>query len=209
MPLAPPGSKVLVTGASGYIAVHVVHQALKAGFHVVGTVRSDGKGQYLEQLFAKQYPGKFSYSIVEDIEHPGGFDEAVKGVQAVLHTASPFHFNSEGKALDALVNPAVNGTRSILKSIKDHGDQVSRVVITSSFAAILDPANKTPKLYDEKDWNESSPANSAKDGNNQVPMDAYRASKTLAERAAWDFVAQVRRIRGVADHDVAGRRADW
>lgn len=191
MPVAPSASTVLVTGASGYIAVHVVHQALKAGFNVVGTVRSEEKGRYLEQLFAKQYPGKFRHAIVADIEQPGGFDEAVKGVQAVLHTASPFHFNSEGKALDALVNPAVNGTKSVLKSIKDHGTEVKRVVLTSSFAAILDPSNKTPKEYTEKDWNESSPANSAKEGNSQNPMDAYRASKSMAERAAWDFVEQV------------------
>lgn len=182
-------SKVLVTGASGYIAVHVVHQALQAGFKVVGTVRSDKKGQYLKDLFAKQHPGKFEYTIVEDLEKEGGFDQAVQGVEAVLHTASPFHFNAEGKALDALVNPAVKGTNSVLRSIKDHGKDVKRVVITSSFAAILDSTNKSPQMYTEADWNKSSPANSAKEGNNQAPMDAYRASKTLAEKAAWDFVA--------------------
>lgn len=190
MPVAPAGSKVLVTGASGFLAVHVVHEALKAGFQVVGTVRSNDKGDYLKELFEKQYPGKFSYTIAEDLEAPGAFDEAVKGVKAVLHTASPFHFAAEGKALDALVNPAVNGTLSVLNSIKKNGTEVQRVVITSSFAAIIDSTRTPPVDYTEKDWNESSPANSKRDGNNQDPFDAYRASKTLAERAAWDFVAK-------------------
>lgn len=188
MPVVPQGSKILVTGASGFIAVHVVHEALKAGFEVVGTVRSDDKGDYLTELFSKQYPGKFSYKIAEDLEAPGAFDDAVKGVQGVLHTASPFHFNAEGKALQALVNPAVNGTKSVLKSIKDHGTEVKRVVITSSFAAILDPARTPPVNYTEADWNESSPAESSKLGDKQASQPAYRASKTLAERAAWDFV---------------------
>lgn len=190
MPVPPAGSKVLVTGASGFLAVHVVHEALKAGFQVVGTVRSNGKGDYLKELFEKHYPGKFSYTIAEDLEAPGAFDEAVKGVQAVLHTASPFHFSAEGKALDALVNPAVNGTLSVLNSIKKNGTEVQRVVITSSYAAILDSTRTPPVQYTEKDWNESSPANSKRDGNNQDSFDAYRASKTLAERAAWDFVAK-------------------
>ena len=182
MPVAPAGSKVLVTGASGFIAVHVVHEALKAGYQVVGTVRSSEKGEYLKQLFQKQYPGKFSYTIAEDLEAPGAFDESVKGVQAVLHTASPFHFAAEGKALDALVNPAVNGTLSVLGSIKKHGHEVQRVVITSSYAAILDSSRPAPVEYTEKDWNESSAVNSKRDGNKQDSVDAYRASKTLAEQ---------------------------
>lgn len=190
MPAVPAGSKVLVTGASGFIAVHVVHQALKAGFHVVGTVRSNEKGDYLVSLFQKAFPNKFSYKIAQDLEAPGAFDEAVKDVTAVLHTASPFHMNAEGKALEALVHPALNGTKSVLNSIKQHGSQVKRVVITSSFAAILDPSKKPPNSYTEEDWNESSPRNSKEQGNDQASLDAYRASKTLAERAAWDFVAQ-------------------
>lgn len=190
MPAVPAGSKVLVTGASGYIAVHVVHQALKDGYHVVGTVRSSDKGEYLTQLFQKQFPNKFTYTIAADLEAPGAFDDAVKDVDAVLHTASPFHFNAEGKALDALINPAVNGTKSVLSSIKSHGTKVKRVVVTSSYAAILESTRKPPVVFTEADWNESSVANSKRDGNNQASLDAYRASKTLAERSAWDFVAQ-------------------
>ena len=106
----------------------------------------------------------------------------------MLHTASPFHFNVENEPLRTLINPAVNGTQNVLKSIHEHGSNVKRVVVTSSFAAVLDSTIKPPYTYTEADWNESSPANTNKLGNKQPGMDAYRASKTLAERSAWEFV---------------------
>ncbi|EPQ27590.1 uncharacterized protein PFL1_04728 [Pseudozyma flocculosa PF-1] len=187
MPAIGPDSHVLVTGASGFIAVWCCHQLLERGHRVRGTVRSQEKGEYLAALF-QRFGDKFSFVIAEDLEKPGVFDEAVKGVDGVLHTASPFHFNIDGDPLGKLIQPAVNGTRSVLRSIKDHGTDVKRVVVTSSFAAILDSTRPVPTAFDEKDWNESSPANVDKLGNKQDGTDAYRASKTLAERAAWDFV---------------------
>ncbi|KAN0064118.1 hypothetical protein ACQY0O_003285 [Thecaphora frezii] len=187
MPAIAAGSHVLVTGASGFIAVWCVHQLLERGHRVRGTVRSQVKGEYLRTLF-KRHGDRFSFVIAEDLEKPRVFDEAVKGVDGVLHTASPFHFNTEGDPQGKLIQPAVNGTRSVLQSIYDHGKQVKRVVVTSSFAAILDSAKPVPYAFDEKDWNESSPANAEKLGNQQEATDAYRASKTLAERVAWEFV---------------------
>lgn len=68
MPAITPPSTVLVTGASGFIAVHTIQSILDKGFHVVGTVRSASKGHYLEKLFGDKYPGKFSFAIVEDIQ---------------------------------------------------------------------------------------------------------------------------------------------
>lgn len=178
-------------------------QLLERGHRVRGTVRSEEKGEYLRKLFSR-HSDKFTYVIADDLESPGAFDEAAKGVDGVLHTASPFHLNAEGKALTALVNPAVNGTKNVLSSIHKAGG-VKRVVITSSFASIskcgerlfnghailTEPVEKNQKLpytFTEKDWNESDPVESEKEGNKQVPIGAYRASKTLAERAAWEFV---------------------
>ncbi|PWN34163.1 NAD(P)-binding protein [Meira miltonrushii] len=188
MPAIGPGSLVLVTGASGFLAAHCVHQLLERGHSVRGTVRSNEKGEYLKKLF-KRHGDKFQYVIAEDLEKPNVFDEAVKGVDGVLHTASPFHMNAEGRALDALVNPAVNGTKSVLASIAKE-NKVKRVVVTSSFAAIIDSKKvKPPHTFTEADWNESDPIQSEQEGNAQSPaINAYRASKTLAERAAWDFV---------------------
>ncbi|PWN50492.1 NAD(P)-binding protein [Violaceomyces palustris] len=189
MPAISTSSKVLVTGASGYIAVWVVLQLLERGYKVRGTVRSEDKGEYLKELF-KEYGDGFEFVIAEDLEKEGAFDEAVKGVDAVLHTASPFHFNVEGDPLGKLINPAVNGTNNVLNSIHKHGDKVQRVVVTSSYAAILDSTKPVPQTFTEEDWNESSPANVEKLGNRQEGSDAYRASKTLAERAAWRFVKE-------------------
>ena len=153
-------------------------------------MRSSDKGDYLKKVFAR-HADKLEYVIAEDLEQAGVFDNAVKGVDGVLHTASPFHFNAENAALDKLVNPAVRGTKNVLSSIAKE-PSIKRVVITSSFAAILDRNSKGHaegvKVYTEADWNESDPRQSGEDGNAQTPMNTYRASKSLAEKAAWEFV---------------------
>ncbi|KAL3247155.1 hypothetical protein ABHI18_012511, partial [Aspergillus niger] len=98
----------------------------------------------------------------------------------VLHTASPFHHNVQDPVKDFL-DPAIKGTTGILKAIKAYAPTVKRVVITSSFAAIVN-AKKHPESYSEKNWNPVT-WEEALDASN-----TYRASKTFAEKAAWDFV---------------------
>jgi len=182
MPAVPTGSTVLVTGASGFIAVHVVQQLLDRGYKVLGTVRSKEKGEWIKNKFPA-----FEYVIVEDLEKEGGFDEAVKDVDAIEHTASPFHFNVTDPYKD-LVDPAVNGTLSVLKSAHKNGNKVKRIVITSSYASVVDTSVKPVHTFTEKDWNTFSPKELEKKGKDCDAMNSYRASKTLAERAAWDFV---------------------
>ncbi|KAJ4516479.1 methylglyoxal reductase (NADPH-dependent) gre2 [Exophiala dermatitidis] len=176
--------RVLVTGGSGFIAAHIVDELVKRGHSVVFTVRSDEKGQKILQNHSGTPSSQLSYVIVKDISEEGAFDEAVKSdppFEAVLHTASPFHYNVTDPKKD-LIDPAVNGTTSILKAVKKFAPTVKRIVITSSFAAILN-LNKHEKVYSEASWNpitEEEAVNS--------PTDAYRASKTFAEKAAWEFV---------------------
>ena len=86
-------AKVLVTGANGYLAVWVVKNYLEAGYSVRGTVRSLSKSAFLTDIFSK-YGDRFELVVVEDITKDGAFDEAVKGVDAIAHTASPFHFKA-------------------------------------------------------------------------------------------------------------------
>ncbi|OSD07837.1 NAD-P-binding protein [Trametes coccinea BRFM310] len=182
MPALTSG-KVLVTGANGYIAVWVVKTLLEHGFSVRGTVRSESKAAHLRKLF-NSYGDKFEVVIVEDITKDGAFDEAVKGVDAIEHTASPFHF----KAIepDELIVPAVHGTTSVLKSAQKYGTSVKRVVITSSTAAVILPVTE-PRVLTEADWNEASIQEVKEKGRDASAPAKYRASKTLAERAAWEF----------------------
>lgn len=190
MTAVQPPAKVLVSGATGYIAAWVVQSLLERGYAVRGTARSVVKGDYLKQKFAS-YGDRFEVVIVEDIARDGAFDEAVKGVDAVEHTASPFHLQANDP--DELIKPAVNGTVGMLKSIlKDESTKIKRVVITSSGAAVLhdDP---NPTTFTEADWNDQCLEILKKyedEGRkNEAPNIAkYRASKTLAERSAWEFV---------------------
>jgi len=129
--------RVLLTGGSGFIAAHCIDILLQHGHSVVTTVRSQEKANKIKEAHSDVGKDKLDFAIVEDIAQPNAFDEAVKSdppFEAVLHTASPFHF----KATDIqkeLIDPAVIGTTGILKSIKKSAPTVKRVVITSSFAA--------------------------------------------------------------------------
>ncbi|KAG0147581.1 hypothetical protein CROQUDRAFT_655967 [Cronartium quercuum f. sp. fusiforme G11] len=187
MPAITPSSHVLVTGASGYIAAWTCQVLLERDFKVRGTVRSKEKGDYLSDLF-KKFGDKWSYVIVKDVEDPNGFDDAVKGVDGVAHICSPFHMNMTDPYKD-LINPAVNGTESILKSANGpNGKSVKRIVITSSFASVVNPTDDLSHVFTEKDWNEHSPKVVNEKGKDAPPHEAYRASKVLAEKAAWSFM---------------------
>ena len=86
-------AKVLITGANGYLGVWVVKKYLEAGYSVRGTVRSLSKSEFLRDRFS-DYGDRFELAVVEDITKDGAFDEAVRGVDAIAHTASPFHYKS-------------------------------------------------------------------------------------------------------------------
>lgn len=176
--------KVLLTGGSGFIAAHAVDILLQRNHDVVFTVRSDEKGQKILSNHPGTPSSKLSYVIVKDIAQEGAFDEAVKSdppFEAVLHTASPFHFNVTDVKKD-LLDPAIIGTTTLLKAVKRNAPSVKRVAITSSFAAIINPAGH-PKVYSESVWNPITPEEAV-----ASPQNGYRASKTFAEKAAWDFV---------------------
>ncbi|TFK38822.1 D-lactaldehyde dehydrogenase [Crucibulum laeve] len=185
MPVILPSteSKVLVTGANGYIAAWVVQGLLQQGYSVRGTVRNEEKGKHLREL-CKSFGERFEIVTVEDITKEGAFDDAVKGVDAVEHMASPI---TEIEDPEEYIKPAVNGTLSILTSILKHGSKIKRVVYTSSCGAITSPNPPEPATYSEKDWNTTSIKVVEEQGRQATPHHKYRASKTLAERAAWEF----------------------
>lgn len=175
---------VFVSGASGFIALHTVKVLIEGGYKVVGSVRSTEKGENIKKLLKSD---NFSYEIVPDIGQPGAFDEALQKhpeVSVFLHTASPFHFKVTDPLKD-LVEPAVEGTKNALKAINKYGTNVKRVVITSSYAAIMDlEKTDNPEVVStEETWNPITFEEAVKD-----PLRGYVASKTYAEKAAWEFV---------------------
>ncbi|GJJ10901.1 hypothetical protein Clacol_005129 [Clathrus columnatus] len=203
MPSVPPGSKVLVTGASGFIAIWIVKYLLQNGFSVRGTVRSIEKGKHLQELF-KEYRSQFEYIVVGDMAVDGAFDEAVKGVDVIEHTASPFHFHAEDP--DDIIKPAIQGTTNILESALNYGlvhnvlkrsfktnihkksTSLKRVVVLASTACIIEPILEGQKVFSEKDWNRFSLKEIEEKGRGATAAHKYRASKTLAEKAAWNFM---------------------
>ncbi|KAF8342424.1 D-lactaldehyde dehydrogenase [Amanita rubescens] len=183
MPVVAPGSKILVSGANGFIAVWLVRNLLEQGYSVRGTVRSKEKSAFLVDMF-KSYGDKFELVVVEDITKEGAFDEAVKGVDAIQHTASPFHFNVDDPK--ELIEPAVNGTVGILKSaMKNAYDSVKRITVLSSCVAVMRDSVTDPLVLNENDWNDPSIEACERLGRNAPPPKKYQASKTLAEKAAW------------------------
>ncbi|KAF8178849.1 NAD(P)-binding protein [Mycena galopus ATCC 62051] len=196
MPAITAG-KVLVSGANGFIAAWVVRTLLEEGLAVRGTVRSAEKCAHLRETFAS-YGDKFELVVYATLQE-GAFDEAVEGVDAIEHTASPFHFQADDP--DEIIRPAMEGTLSILQSALKHGTSVKRVVVTSSCAAVVD-IEPEPKTFTELDWCQQAPKEIAEKGRAASPISKYRASKTLAERGwflaqpAWDFVEKHRTVIG-------------
>lgn len=175
--------KVLVTGASGFLATYIIKQLVEQGYSVVGTVRSPEKGDF----YVKQYPS-FQYEIVKDISNMDAFDHVYKAhpdIKYVQHIASPFTFGGTDPEKDLIV-PAINGTLSALTGAKKYGSNVQKVVITSSFASILDyPSDiSDPNItISEKVWSPITLKEGKLDN-----VRGYYASKTFAEKAAWEFV---------------------
>ncbi|KAH6912975.1 D-lactaldehyde dehydrogenase [Coprinopsis sp. MPI-PUGE-AT-0042] len=184
MPIIDSGAKVLVTGANGFIAMWVVRKLLEKGYSVRATVRSEEKGVYLTDYF-KNYGDKIELAIVSDFSKDGAFDEAVKGVDAIVHTASPAHWKAKTPA--EIIDPAVNGTLGVLKSAQKSGSNVKRIVISSSMASVAQTSDPAGTFYDHTKWNEESLRNVEELGEKAHPRDMYGASKLLAERAAWNF----------------------
>lgn len=171
------GDRILITGATGAIAKWCIVEALKAGYRVRGTVRSPGRTPEIAAAVASQGCDPSRIEIASaDLLSDAGWDGAMRDCRYVLHVASPFPLVLP-KDVDDLIRPARDGTVRVLKAAEAAG--VERVVMTSSVAAILYPsAGQESRVYDERDW--TDPA--------RPGLTAYIASKTLAERAAWDYV---------------------
>ena len=167
---------VLVTGGTGYLGAHVVKAALDAGYHVRTTVRSLARADALRAAVGAG-PDTPLDVVEADLQSDAGWDKAVAGVDYVLHVASPYPAGQPHDENELIV-PAREGTLRVLRAAL--AASVKRVVITSSFAAIGYGHGDHPAPYTEADWTDVAAPG----------VTAYQKSKTLAERAAWEFAAE-------------------
>jgi dihydroflavonol-4-reductase len=165
---------VLVTGGTGFVGCWAIVELLRRGFVVRATVRSPAKAASLRAVIARHVDAADRLSAVTaDLTADAGWDGAAAGCGYVLHIASPLGTETDEAALLAA---AREGTLRVLAAAVDAG--VRRVVLTSSTAACT-PAKPLKRAIDENDWTDPD----------QPGLAAYRRSKTLAERAAWEFMA--------------------
>jgi nucleoside-diphosphate-sugar epimerase len=172
-------STVLVTGGSGFIGGHCILHLLSAGHRVRTTVRSlarEGEVRAALKVGGAEAGDRLSF-VAADLEKDAGWAEAVAGCEYVLHVASPFPV-SLPKNEDEIIVPAREGALRVLRAARDAG--VKRVVLTSSFAAVGYGHAPQNEPFDETRWTEPQ----------GHEVSAYVKSKTLAERAAWDFIAK-------------------
>ncbi|HTV57652.1 MAG TPA: aldehyde reductase [Verrucomicrobiae bacterium] len=172
-------SKVLVTGGSGFIGAHCILQLLSAGHQVRTTVRNSKREADVRAMLKQggAETGDRLSVFAADLTSDAGWKDAVASCDYVLHVASPFPAGIP-KHADELIVPAREGTVRVLRAARDAG--VKRVVVTSSFAAIGYGQKQRKEPFNESDWTDP-------DGEDVLP---YVKSKTLAERAAWDFVGR-------------------
>jgi nucleoside-diphosphate-sugar epimerase len=172
-------STVLVTGGSGFIGGHAIVQLLATGHQVRTTVRNLQREAEVRAMLrvGVAEPGDRLSFVAADLAEDAGWTEAAGGCDYVLHVASPLPPNVP-KHEDELIVPAREGTLRVLRAARDAG--VKRVVLTSSFAAIGYGYTSATTQFDETSWTELH-------GEYLPP---YQKSKTLAERAAWDFITK-------------------
>ncbi|MDR4885904.1 NAD-dependent epimerase/dehydratase family protein [Serratia marcescens] len=173
----PKNAKILVTGATGFVGSHTVLRLLRGKHKTRVTIRSEEQRNNILQVLndsGVDIESNLEF-VIADLWDDEGWDEAVDGMNYIIHHASPFPVTPP-KDENELIIPARDGTLRVLTAASKA--KVSRVVITSSYAAVgytITPDDH----YTEANWTDS----------NTFGLPAYHKSKILAERAAWDFVS--------------------
>ncbi|SFM83809.1 dihydroflavonol-4-reductase [Chitinophaga sp. YR627] len=166
---------VLVTGGSGFIASYCMIALLHAGFKVRASLRSLKKADEVKAMLRQGGIQSFDALsfVTADLQDERSWEAAVKDCTYVIHVASPTP-NTDAKTLEDFLVPARNGVLFVMRAAKKAG--VKRVVLTSAFGAVGMGTNKT-SLYTEEDWTVIDDT-----------VAPYQHSKTVSERAAWEFI---------------------
>lgn len=172
---------IFLSGISGFIAKRIALDLLNAGHFVRGSIRSPGRAAEVRETLAKHVNDPSALDrlslVVLDLASDDGWADALSGTRALLHTASPFPMTQPKNEAD-IIRPAVDGTLRALRAAQAAG--VTRVVLTSSVVSVEGCDKAAGEKLTREDWT---------DPNHPICTPYYR-SKTLAERAAWDFVAE-------------------
>jgi len=187
----PTGSWVLVTGASGFLASHVILQFLNRGFRVRGTVRDVRQCSWLLEGRFKTYAenGALKLVAVPDLSVDGAYDEAIKGVAAILHIAYVTRIVPDP---NEVITPTVAGIRSIMNSAVQESS-VKEIVFTSSALAASSLTQDIDNgIVDRKSWNDTAleAAWAPPPYGISHAMANYPASKVAAEKEVWRFVEE-------------------
>lgn len=173
-------AQVLVTGGTGFLGTHCMIRLLAGGHEVRATVRDLTRRQEVAAMLRQggvEGAGDRISFYAADLNGDAGWTEAVSGCDYILHVASPYPSKAP-KDEDELIRPARDGALRVLTAARDA--DVKRVVFTSSFAAIGYGTNPREAEFTEANWTDLS----------NLTLQPYQKSKTLAERAAWDFMAR-------------------
>ena len=167
-------TKILVTGANGFIGLHTTLHLLQLGYRVRGTVRTEVHAKNVRETLSKHVNTNQLEFAITDLLKDAGWQEAVHGCDFVIHIASPYPATNP-KDENELIIPAVEGTLRVLRAAQAEG--IRRVVILSTYGAIFDGHEEKNRTFNETDWSVL-----------EKTILTYHKSKTLAERAAWDFI---------------------
>lgn len=170
---------VLLTGATGFIAKHICVQLLDAGYSVRASLRSLDRADEVHDAVSahvnnKAIVGQYLSFVELDLNKDEGWAEAMTNIDVLMHTASPFPIEQPDDE-ELLIRPAVDGALRAVKAANSAG--IRRIIMTSSSTAIANAAKPVGAAYDESDWSDLS--------DDVMP---YAKSKTLAEKAVWDYV---------------------
>jgi nucleoside-diphosphate-sugar epimerase len=176
-------TKVLVTGANGFIGLHTTLRLLQLGYGVRATLRNETNKKNVIETLSKHLDASHLEFALADLSRDEGWKEAVQGCNDVIHVASPY-FAENPKEENEVIIPARDGTLRVLKAAQMEG--VKRMVMLSSVVAISSGHERENRTFDENDWSDLGKTRAV-----------YDKSKTLAEHAAWDFIRSAENKSGM------------
>lgn len=168
---------VLVTGGSGFVGMQIILQLLQKGYRVRTTLRDlSKKDQLLQTLKLNGITSFSNLSFAEaELTDDQNWKEVMSGCSCVMSVASPVFFDKP-KDKNEAIRPAVEGILRMLQFAKESG--VKRVVMTSNFGAVGFTQRDKTRQTTEADWTDPEAEG----------LSLYEKSKTLAEKAAWEFI---------------------